>query len=489
LSGIFVSYRRSDSQGEAGRLFDDLVKHFDEQTVFMDVSAIEAGRDFRKAIEEGVTKCGVLLVVMGPEWLSAKNETGARRLDDPADFVRIETASALRRDIPVIPVLVRGASMPTAEQLPEDLKELAYRNCIELTHARWRSDIQLLLEALRRLDAASQSDGSAGFNPISNSSLKLVTAAPRNSASYLATNAPKPKAKDEDPSSFEPAVIERVTRELALHIGPIAAIVVNRAASHCASVEDLYRTVAEEIDSKTAREKFLNHAAIPTAPFPETARTATPPTPSPDGSALVQRNDEQFRTAPLVPSAHSPNRWKFSLIAIGGMLVLAIVVAAHFARSGEENPSPAVHDKPQESRVEAASTPTESMSSGMEAKPAAVEAKPSAASEIPTKGAEAKPKQIVHLSPEAAHSLLITEIAPAYPPLARQAHIQGMVVIDADISREGNVENLKATSGHPLLIPSAIDAVKKWKYKPYVINGEATPVNTRISVNFTLTGG
>jgi hypothetical protein len=88
----------------------------------MDVSAIEAGRDFRKAIEEGVTKCGVLLVVMGPEWLNAKNETGARRLDDPADFVRIETASALRRDIPVIPVLVRGASMPTAEQLPEDLK-------------------------------------------------------------------------------------------------------------------------------------------------------------------------------------------------------------------------------------------------------------------------------------------------------------------------------------------------------------------------------
>ena len=151
MGGIFVSYRRSDSQGEAGRLFDDLVKHFDEHTVFMDVSAIEAGRDFRKAIEEGVTKCGVLLVVMGPEWLNAKDERGTRRLDDPADFVRIETAAALRRDIPVIPVLVRAARMPSAEHLPEDLKELAYRNCIELTHARWRSDIQLLIEALRRL--------------------------------------------------------------------------------------------------------------------------------------------------------------------------------------------------------------------------------------------------------------------------------------------------------------------------------------------------
>ena len=90
-------------------MFDDLANHFGEHTVFMDVAAIEAGRDFRKAIEEGVTKCGVLLVVIGPEWLEAKDERGTRRLTDSSDFVRIETASALRRDIPVIPVLVRGA--------------------------------------------------------------------------------------------------------------------------------------------------------------------------------------------------------------------------------------------------------------------------------------------------------------------------------------------------------------------------------------------
>ena len=93
--------------------------------------------------------------MIGQEWLDAKDEAGTRRLSDPSDFVRIETASALKRDIPVIPVLVRGARMPSAEQLPPELKELAYRNCIELTHARWKSDVQLLTDALRRLLAQS----------------------------------------------------------------------------------------------------------------------------------------------------------------------------------------------------------------------------------------------------------------------------------------------------------------------------------------------
>src|SRR5271170_6453501 len=147
---IFVSYRREDSEGEAGRLFDDLVSHFGEDSVFLDVAAIEVGRDFRKAIDESVATCGVLLAIIGKDWIDAKDEGGHRRLDDPSDFVRLETASALKRDIPVIPVLVHGAKMPRPEQLPEDLKELAYRNGVELTHARWRSDLDLLIKALRR---------------------------------------------------------------------------------------------------------------------------------------------------------------------------------------------------------------------------------------------------------------------------------------------------------------------------------------------------
>ncbi len=148
MRAIFISYRRNDSEGEAGRLFDDLIGHFGEDSVFMDVSAIEAGRDFRKAIDESVATCGVLLAIIGNNWVDSKDDAGLRRLDDPADFVRLETAAALRRDIPVIPVLIRGAKMPRSDQLPDDLKDLAYRNGVELTHARWGSDIQLLIKAL-----------------------------------------------------------------------------------------------------------------------------------------------------------------------------------------------------------------------------------------------------------------------------------------------------------------------------------------------------
>ena len=86
--------------------------------------------------------------MIGTGWIDTQDERGQRRLDDPMDFVRLETASALKRDIPVVPVLVHGARMPRPEQLPNDLAELAYRNGVELTHARWDSDVEVLCKAM-----------------------------------------------------------------------------------------------------------------------------------------------------------------------------------------------------------------------------------------------------------------------------------------------------------------------------------------------------
>ena len=194
MRSIFVSYRRDDTEGEAGRLFDDLVQEFGEDTVFMDVAGIQAGRDFRKAIDDNISACGVLLAIIGRQWTDAKNDAGQRRLDDPGDFVRLETASALKRDIPVIPVLVHDAKMPRADQLPEDLKELAYRNGVELTHARWNSDVQLLIKQLRphvdqpKSAPVGQSQAAAGTK----AAAPAMAPVPEVSAAASATPAKKP---------------------------------------------------------------------------------------------------------------------------------------------------------------------------------------------------------------------------------------------------------------------------------------------------------
>lgn len=159
MRGIFISYRREDTEGQAGRLFASLAARFGKNAVFMDVAAIEPGRDFRRAIEEHVSSCGVVLVLIGKDWVDARNQKGERRLDDPNDFVRLETAAALKRDIPVVPVLLKGAGMPTAGQLPKDLQELAYRNAVELTHTRWESDAEVLITALLPYVQTGSGDG------------------------------------------------------------------------------------------------------------------------------------------------------------------------------------------------------------------------------------------------------------------------------------------------------------------------------------------
>jgi len=95
----------------------------------------------------------------------------------------------------------------------------------------------------------------------------------------------------------------------------------------------------------------------------------------------------------------------------------------------------------------------------------------------------------VRVSQGVTQGLLIRKIQPNYPPLARQARIQGQVLLAAEISKDGSIENLHLISGHPMLAPAAIEAVKQWKYKPYILNGEPVEVETQITVNFTLSGG
>jgi len=155
---IFISYRRADSAGYAGRIFDRLAAHFGEDAIFMDVATIEAGLDFVEVLENAVQACDVLVALMGKQWANIKDETGERRLDNPQDFVRVEVSTALSRGVRVIPVLVDGTSMPTSGQLPSNLKPLARRNAVLVNHHSFHSDANRLIEQLElALKAAEES--------------------------------------------------------------------------------------------------------------------------------------------------------------------------------------------------------------------------------------------------------------------------------------------------------------------------------------------
>ena len=131
---VFISYRREDSRHQVGRLYDRLVTKFGSEQIFKDVDSIPLGMDFREVLTERVAGCDVFIAVIGDEWLAIAGKNGTRRLDDPGDFVRIEIEAALDRNIPVIPVLVGKSSVPGADELPQSLAKLAFRNGTPVRH-------------------------------------------------------------------------------------------------------------------------------------------------------------------------------------------------------------------------------------------------------------------------------------------------------------------------------------------------------------------
>lgn len=320
MRAIFISYRREDAEGQAGRLFDELVDRFGADAVFMDVAAIEPGRDFRRAIEQHVASCGVLLAVIGRGWLEARNEAGTRRLEDPLDFVRLETASALKRDIPVIPVLVHGARMPLPEQLPADLAELAYRNGVELTHARWDSDVERLCKSLAA-HVAPQAAGPSGTAaapagenaPLPAPAARTPATPPRRAAVLLAGVAALAlavggylffaSAPDHDgrkplaASGQQVAAAQRSDGEQRLAAEQGAAAEQGVAAEQRAAAEQASRLEAEKsqraaaqaaVDSKTAETRRLASERARAAQQAEAARLAA------DQSASERAANEQL---------------------------------------------------------------------------------------------------------------------------------------------------------------------------------------------------
>jgi formylglycine-generating enzyme required for sulfatase activity len=149
VAKVFISYRRDDSAGHAGRVHDHLERVFGPDLLFMDVDAIPLGANFVEVLGEEIAKCDVMLVIIGPRWFDARDENGNRRLENPNDFVRIEIGAALKRDITVIPILLEGTRLPKRDQLPDDLKQLTRRQALDVRHASFSNDMARLITRLK----------------------------------------------------------------------------------------------------------------------------------------------------------------------------------------------------------------------------------------------------------------------------------------------------------------------------------------------------
>src|SRR5690349_21693579 len=150
LPGVFISYRRELDAGWAPWLYDKLSDQFGANRIFMDLDSIAAGDDFVEVITRSVASCRVLIALIGKDWTAAVDAAGRRRLDDPADFVRLEIETALRHGIRVIPLLIGGATMPAPAELPASLAPIAHRQALTLTGTHRRYDAEHLVEAVKR---------------------------------------------------------------------------------------------------------------------------------------------------------------------------------------------------------------------------------------------------------------------------------------------------------------------------------------------------
>jgi hypothetical protein len=177
---VFISYRREDSSGQAGRLYDALSKQLGPENVFMDVDTIDIGVEFKEAIETAVGSCDVLFAMIGPRWLTVVDSLGERRLDREDDFVRLEIETALARNIRVVPALVGGAIMPAPQDLPGSLAPLARRNALEMADGpRWGYDVSRLVNLLERIRSGeSPSEAPARLYAEAGTAVESAAAAP-----------------------------------------------------------------------------------------------------------------------------------------------------------------------------------------------------------------------------------------------------------------------------------------------------------------------
>jgi Skp family chaperone for outer membrane proteins len=308
---LFINYRREDTAPYAGRLYDRLITHFGEDQVFIDIDQIEPGEDFVEVINRKVGVCDIAIVAIGPNWLSATDASGKRRIDDEEDFVRMEIAAALQRKIRVIPVLVGGARMPAKHDLPEALAPLSRRNAIELSETRFHADVNRLIEAIEKPFATGEEQ-------------VQLSAMPAVPPPEPARRPPKPESKDtpepsESAKPTEPSEPKGIdaravpgpapvwTWERRILVSAFALLLVALAGFGIKKAAERNRTLVANLNSQSTPAEtqlgVFNQAEKKPSPPSETVTSNTSPTAP---TQLRATESESARTAETPAETQSP---------------------------------------------------------------------------------------------------------------------------------------------------------------------------------------
>jgi len=313
---IFISYRREETAYPAGWLYDRLAARFADDQVFKDVDSIELGDDFVEVISSAVGSCDVLLALIGDRWLTITDEDGQRRLDDPNDFVRVEIEAALTRNVRVIPILVEGARMPRAAQLPPSLARLVRRQALELHPARFDFDTGRLLRVLERTLAevrAAQQDAVSTKAPVEEAPDSTTTALPE-----APDEQEQREPAERTPSSIPPAA-------------PATPAAARPPTEQTKPPEPSTTEVREALEQREPAER--TPSSIPPA-APATPAAARPPT-------------EQTKPPGKQRRRLSTRQWILAGVGLGVVLILVIVAIGPQTTTGsvifEDNFSSKAH--------------------------------------------------------------------------------------------------------------------------------------------------
>src|ERR1700674_2573149 len=210
MPDIFISYRREDTSGYAGRLYDQVSAHFGRDHVFMDVAGLEPGSDFVDTIEKKVGTCDALIALIGKNWLTVKDDQNQVRLSRPGDFVSVEIAAALKRNVEVVPVLVGGAKMPLQHELPESLQLLSRRQALEIGDVHFTRDVGDLIEALKRPAATPTAPSPKWRKPALAAGISTICVLAAGIGILTWRSAPHPRVQAEAPVDAPPASSSKI---------------------------------------------------------------------------------------------------------------------------------------------------------------------------------------------------------------------------------------------------------------------------------------